>query len=82
VDRHELPFIVSHEYLERWLLRDEEIDYDSAHSVCSWVEFDLRKARGATPLLVFGRRKVHKKDLARLTSDVVFRYMLRTYVRK
>ncbi len=82
VDRRELPFIVSHEYLERRLMRDEELDYDTAHAVCSRVEFDLRKARGATPLLVSGRRKLHKKDLARLTSDEVFQYVLRNYVRK
>ena len=46
------------------------------------VEFDLRKARGATPLLTSGHRKPHKKDLPRLVSDEVFQYVLRNYVRK
>jgi len=82
VDRRELPFIVSHEYLERRLMRDEGLDYDTAHAVCSRVEFDLRKTEGATPLLVSGRRKLHKKDLVRLTGEEVFRYVVRTYVRK
>jgi hypothetical protein len=82
VDRREVPFIVCHEYLERRLMRDEGIDYDTAHDICSKVEFDLRKARGATPLLTSRRRKLHKRDLPRLTSDEVFQYVLRNYVRK
>jgi hypothetical protein len=82
VDHRELPFIVRHEYLERRLMRDEGLDYDTAHEICSRVEFDLRKARGATPLLVPGRGKLHKKDLPRLTDDEVFQYVLRNHVRK
>ena len=81
VDRREVPFIVSHEYLERRLMRDEGLDYDTAHEICSRVEFDLRKGRGATPLLVPGRRKLTKKDLPRLTSDEVFQYVLKSHVR-
>jgi hypothetical protein len=82
VDRREVPFIVCHEYLERRLMRDEGIDYDTAHAICSKVEFDLRKARGATPLLTSRHRKLHKKDLPRLVSDEVFQYVLRNYVKK
>jgi hypothetical protein len=82
VDRREMPFIVCHEYTERRLMRDEGLDYDTAHAICSKVEFDLRKARGATPLLTGGHRKLHKKDLPRLVSDEVFQYVLRNYVRK
>jgi hypothetical protein len=82
VDRREVPFIVSHEYLERRLMRDEGIDYDRAHEICSRLEFDLRKGLGATPLLSSGRRKIDKKDLARLTSDEVYQYVRRTHVRK
>ncbi len=82
VDRREVPYIVSHEYLERRLMRDEGIDYDTAHEICSKVEFDLRKCQGATPLLVRGRRKLAKPDLPRLTGDDVFEYVKRTYVRK
>jgi hypothetical protein len=82
VDRREVPYIVSHEYLERRLMRDEELDYDTAHEICSKVEFNLRKCKGATPLLVRGRRKLTKTDLPRLTGDDVFEYVKRTYVRK
>src|SRR5439155_7609129 len=81
VDHRELPFIVSHEYLERRLMRDEGLDYDTAHDICSRVEFDLRKGKGATPLLVSGRHKLHKKDLPRLTRDEVLQYVVRTHVR-
>jgi hypothetical protein len=82
VDRREVPFILSHEYLERRLMRDEGLDYDTAHAIASRVEFDLRKTRGGTPLLVSGRRKLTKKDLPRPTSDEVFQYVLRSYVQK
>jgi hypothetical protein len=82
VDRCELPFIVSHEYIERRLMRDAGIDYDTAHNICSKVEYELRKRRGPMPLLVPGRRNLHKKDLVRLTGDDVFQYVLRTHVRK
>lgn len=82
VDRREMPFIVCHEYIERRLMRDERLEYDTAHSICSRFEFDLRKGRGATPLLVSGRHKLHKKDLVRLTHDEVYEYVLRHYVRR
>lgn len=82
VARREVPFIVSHEYLERRLMRDEGLDYDPAHEICSKVEFKLRKGEGATPLLVNGRGKLTKGDLPRLTSDEVFEYVVRTHVRK
>jgi hypothetical protein len=82
VDRREMPYIVCHEYIERRLMRDEELDYDPAHEICSKVEFNLRKCKGATPLLVRGRRKLAKPDLPRLTDDEVFDYVKRTYVRK
>ncbi len=80
VDHREIPFIVAHEYLERRLMRDSELDYDTAHEICSRVEFDLRKMKGATPLLVSGRRKFMRKDLPRLTSEDVFAYVLRNFV--
>jgi hypothetical protein len=79
VDRREVPYILSHEYIERRLMRDRGIDYDTAHEICSRVEFDLRKGRGAKPLLVRGRRKLSKTDLPRLTGDDVFEYVLRNY---
>lgn len=61
VDRREVPLILCHEYLERRLMRDEKLEYDKAHVICAQVEFDLRKKRGATPLLVRGRKKLSKR---------------------
>jgi hypothetical protein len=80
VDRREVPYIVCHEYLERRLMRDQGIDYDTAHEICATVEFDLRKRKGATPLLVHGRRNLGKNDLQRLTADDVFEYVMCNYV--
>ena len=48
VDHRELPFIGCHEYLERRLMRDEGLDYDTAHEICSKVEFNLRKSKEPT----------------------------------
>jgi hypothetical protein len=81
LDRWELPFILSHEYLELRLMRDRGIDYDRAHAIAARVEFNLRKGRGARPLLS-GRRRLSKRDLPRLTGEEVFGYILKTYVRK
>jgi hypothetical protein len=81
LDRWELPFIVSHEYLELRLMRDQGIDYDTAHDICSKVEFNMRKGRGGKPILSPGRRRLAKRDLPKLTCDEIFRYVLNTYVR-
>lgn len=81
VDRREVLFIVSHDYLECRLMRDEGLDYDTAHQICSKVEYNLRKGEGAAFLLLTGRRKLSKADLPRLTDEEVFRYVIRTYVR-
>jgi len=80
VDRREVPFIVCHEYIERRLMRDAGLEYDHAHEICSKVEYELRKAAGATPLLTGGRRKLGKRDLPRLTTDEVYAYVLRQHV--
>ena len=82
LDRWELPFIVSHEYLELRLMRDEGIDYDTAHEICSKVEFKLRKGRGLKPLLAPGRRRLSKTDLPKLTGDKVLDYVVKHYVRR
>lgn len=81
VDRREVPFIVCHEYLERRLMRDAGLEYDPAHETCSAVEFDLRKAGGATPLLTGGRGKLHKRHLPKLTSEEVFAYAVEQHAR-
>ena len=52
------------------------LDYDPAHEICSKFEFELRKTRGATPLLTYGHRKLTKTDLPRLTSDELFAYVV------
>jgi hypothetical protein len=82
LDRWELPFIVSHEYVELRLMRDEGIDYDHAHDVCSRMEFSMRKGKGVNPLLVPGRRRFAKRELPKLARDEVLQYVLKTYVRK
>jgi len=82
VDRREVPFIVSHEYLERRLMRDEGLDYDSAHAICSRVEFQLRKREPVLKFLTGGRRKLRKADLPRLTRPELFAYVVQHHVRK
>ena len=82
VDHREIHFIVCHEYLERRLMRDKELDYDHAHEIASQLEFDLRKGQGLTPLLASGRRKISKSDLPGLTTDEVFGFVLNTYLAK
>jgi hypothetical protein len=81
VDHREMPFIVCHEYLERRLMRDIDMEYDPAHEICSKVEFDIRKGKGAAPLLTSGRRRLAKTDLAKLTTEAVFAYVVRTHVK-
>jgi len=82
VDRREVQFILCHEYLERRLMRDAQLDYDTAHNICSRVEFNVRKGGGVAPLLVSGNRKLHKNDLPHLTDDDVYAYVLQHHVRK
>ncbi len=82
LDEWELPFIVSHEYLELRLMRDRGLEYDKAHEICSRVEFDLRKGRGAKTLLSPGRRELQKRDLPGLASDEVFEYVVQHYLKK
>ena len=81
VDDREIPFIVCHEYLERRLMRDLDYGYDHAHEIASTLEFDLRKAGGLTPLLASGRRKITKTDLPGLTTDEVFAFVRKTYLK-
>ena len=80
--RSEIPFILCHEYIEMRLMRDEGLDYDRAHEICSKMEFSIRKGKGAKSLLAPGRRKLVKRDLPHLTKNNVFYYVLKTYVKK
>ncbi len=77
----ELPFIVAHEYTEHRLMRDEGIEYDRAHEICSRVEFGLRRGEGLKPLLVPGRRPFAKADLPRLTAPEYFDRVVSRYLR-
>ena len=46
------------------------------------MEFDLRKGRGGKSILAPGRRRLMKRDLVRLTGEDIFRFVLKTYVKK
>jgi hypothetical protein len=81
LDRRELPYIVAHEYLERRLMRDIKLDYDTAHEICSRVEFKLRKNQRLKRFLAPGRRKIHKRDLPKLASDEFFHYVVNHFVK-
>jgi hypothetical protein len=81
LDHHELPYIVSHEYLERRLMRDAKIDYDTAHEICSAVEFQLRKNDKVKMFLAPGRRKIHKRDLPKLAGEEFFQYVVNHHVK-
>jgi hypothetical protein len=79
LDRWELPFIVSHEYIELRLMRDLGLGHDRAHAICSKVEFNLRQGKGAQRFLVQGRRRLSKRDLPKLTRENLLNYVARTY---
>jgi hypothetical protein len=82
VDHRELPFITTHEYLERRLMRDAGLEYDRAHEICSTVEFDLRRNGPVKHLMVPSGRKFHKNDLPGITSQEFFGHVLENYVKK
>ncbi len=77
----ERPFIVCHEYLERRLMRDEGIDYDRAHSICSKVEYEVRKGEPIASFLTTGRKPLSKPDLVHLPSPEFFAHVVRYFVR-
>jgi len=63
-------------------MRDEKIDYDTAHDICSRVEFQLRKNQGIKRFLASSRRGVKKGDLQRLTAAELFAFVLKNYVNR
>jgi len=81
VQRSEIPFLVTHEYLELRLMRDKKMEYDRAHDICSKVEFKLRQNKGIKPFLAPGRRKLTKADLPKLTSEELFEYVWKRYAK-
>jgi hypothetical protein len=82
IDRKELPLIVTHEYLELRLMREKKLEYDDAHEIASKLEYKLRQGKGLDVLLAPGRRELTKKDLSKVTSEEVFAYVLRHYLRE
>jgi hypothetical protein len=82
LDQWELPFIVSHEYLELRLMRDHGVEYDHAHEICSKVEFHLRKGKGIKPILGSGPRGLKKRDLVKLPKDEVLEHVVNKYLRR
>ncbi len=77
----ELPYIVTHEYTELRLMRDEGFEYNEAHELCSRVEFDLRKADSRKEFPGFSRRRPTRADLPKLTAPEYFEFVKRNYVR-
>ncbi len=82
LDAAEVPFIVSHEYLELRLMRDEKLEYDKAHEVCAHVEFELRRNQGIRCFLSSRGKSLQKADLVNLPSTDLFQYILKNYLRK
>lgn len=78
----EIPYIVSHEYLELRLMRDEELAYDAAHKICAKIEFDLRGAKEVLQTLGVEGDTLRKPSLVGLTTDAVFDYVRRHYVHR
>lgn len=81
VDRREMPFIVVHEYLELRLMRDAGLDYDTAHTICSRIEFQMRKNQRIKLFLAPGRRKIARTDLPRLTAAELFDHVVKKYLK-
>src|SRR5262249_42971594 len=81
VDRRERVYIVSHEYLERRLMRDAGLDYDRAHEVCSAVEFRLRQGDKVKQFLAAGGRELARGALPGLASQDLFEFVLEHFVK-
>lgn len=76
----EIPYIVAHEYTERRIMRDDEIDYDRAHEIAAEMEFDLRKAAARAEFPGLSRRRLKREDLPKLASRDFAEYVEREYV--
>ncbi len=82
LDRTEIPFILSHEYVELRLMRDKAVGYDEAHEICSTMEFELRKNQGVRSFLSPRGRKLRKTDLPKLVSPELFDELLKKYAKR
>ena len=72
IAKAEIPFMVSHEYLELRLMRDRGMGYDKAHEAAAKVEFALREGDRIRSLLTTKPRALAKSDLAGLTTPEFF----------
>ena len=81
LERSELPYVVSHEFLERRLMHDAGLDYDPAHEICSKVEYRLRENQSPIDILTAGR-KLTKSDLPKLARDEFFDYVRAHYLKR
>lgn len=82
LERSELPYIVTHEYLELRLMRDRKLSYDHAHDIAAKLEYRLREGKGLLPLLAPNKERLTKADLPGLTRPEVFDYVVSRYVEK
>ena len=77
----EMPYIVSHEYLELRLMRDKGLNYDTAHKICAKVEFDLREGREVLAIAGVRGQNLRKPALSELTRNELFDYVTKHYCR-
>lgn len=80
LERGELPYVISHEYLELRLMRDRKLSYDDAHEIAAKLEFRLREGKGLMRVLAPGKDRLGKADLPRLTRPEVFAYVTGHYL--
>lgn len=81
LERDEIPYIVAHEYIESRLMRDKDIVYDRAHSICARMEFDLRKRQSRKKFPGLTGRRLTRADLPTLAREDFFEYVLGHYER-
>lgn len=72
IARAEIPFMVSHEYLELRLMRDRGMGYDKAHEAAAKVEFALREGDGIKSMLAPKAGPLAESDLPGPTTPEFF----------
>jgi hypothetical protein len=81
LEKSERPFVVAHESIERRLMRDAGLDYDTAHDICRKLEYTLRECSGPIRLLT-PRGRLTKADLPRLADPAFFGYVQQHYLKR
>jgi hypothetical protein len=79
IDEAEIPYILAHEYIESRLMRDDGLEYDKAHELCSEMEFDLRMGKSRAKFPGLSRRKLKKEQMPALTTREFFAYVQKHY---